>query len=463
MKSSINLPYIITISMISAMGGLLFGYDWVVIGGAKPFYERYFDILNFPNLQGWAMSSALIGCLIGAGISGSITEKYGRKKPLLLSSVLFIISAIGAGAADSFGSFMIMRAIGGIGIGLASNLSPMYIAEISPAHIRGKMVSLNQLTIVIGILAAQLVNWKIAEPIAATATNLDILNSWNGQIGWRWMFWAAGFPAMAFFVLMFFVPESPRWLANNGKTGAAFKILTRLTGEETAQKDMDAIHDTLKQSTSKIAYRKLFSGKTGKIMILGIILAVFQQWCGINVVFNYADEIFSAAGYRVSDILFNILLTGIVNLIFTFVAILTVDRWGRKSLMILGAGGLACIYIIISIVYFMHLKGLILLILVVTAIAVYAMSMAPVTWVILSEIFPNKIRGQAMAIATLSLWVACLILTFTFPLLNKFLGTSGTFILYSLICVFGLFYIFKYLPETKGKSLEQIEKDFDGE
>jgi SP family sugar porter-like MFS transporter len=445
--------------MISAMGGLLFGYDWVVIGGAKPFYERFFNIVNSPNLQGWAMSSALLGCLMGAGISGWITDRYGRKKPLILAAALFIISAIGAGSSNSFLSFMLLRAIGGIGIGLASNLSPMYIAEISPANIRGKLVSLNQLAIVIGILAAQLVNWKIAEPVAANATNLDILQSWNGQMGWRWMFWAAGFPASFFFVMMFFVPESPRWLANEGKPGTALKILTRLAGKEHAEREMNAIQESIKVDASKISYRQLFSKKLAKIMMLGIVLAVFQQWCGINVVFNYAEEVFSAAGYGVSDILFNILLTGSVNLVFTFVAISTVDKWGRKTLMLFGAAGLAFIYILMAIAYFMHIKGIMLLILVVIAIAVYAMSLAPVTWVILSEIFPNKIRGQAMALATLSLWIACLILTYTFPFLNKILGPSGTFGLYSMICMLGFVFILKSLPETKEKSLEDIEKE----
>jgi MFS transporter, SP family, arabinose:H+ symporter len=459
MKSTVNLPYILGITLISAMGGLLFGYDWVVIGGAKPFYERYFDIVNSPNLQGWAMSSALMGCLIGAGFSGWLTDKYGRKKPLILAAALFIISAIGAGAANSFTGFMLLRAIGGLGIGIASNLSPMYIAEISPAHIRGKLVAMNQLTIVIGILAAQLVNWKIAEPVAMNASNLQILHSWNGQMAWRWMFWSGGVPAILFFIMMFFVPESPRWLANAGNHAAALKILTRLGGKENAEKELSAIQETTQMKDIKISYRQLFSNKFGRIMMLGIVLAVFQQWCGINVVFNYAEEVFSAAGYGVSDILFNILLTGTVNLIFTFVAILTIDRWGRKSLMLFGASGLAFIYILMAIAYFLQIKGIILLVLVILAIAVYAMSLAPVTWVILSEIFPNKMRGQAMALATLSLWLACLILTYTFPLLNKLFRASGTFGLYSLICIFGFIYIIKALPETKGKSLEEIERE----
>lgn len=270
-------------------------------------------------------------------------------------------------------------------------------------------------------------------------------------------------PCCILFIMMFFVPESPRWLANAGHEESAMKILVRLTGNEYAEKEMAEIRETAKLGADKIFIRQLFSKRLGKVMMLGIILAVFQQWCGINVVFNYAEEVFSEAGYGVSDILFNILLTGAVNLVFTFVAISTVDRWGRKSLMLFGAAGLAFIYIIMATAYFMHVKGIILLILIIIAIAVYAMSLAPVTWVILSEIFPNKMRGQAMAMATLSLWIACLVLTYTFPFLNKILGASGTFGLYSLICLFGLGYIFKALPETKGKSLEKIEMELMGE
>lgn len=443
--------------MVSALGGLLFGYDWVVIGGAKPFYEQFFDISQSANLQGWAMSCALIGCLLGAILSGMLSDRFGRKRLLILSALLFIISALGTGASNIYLTFIIYRIVGGIGIGLASNLSPMYIAEISPASMRGKFVSLNQLTIVIGILAAQLVNWQIAEPVSLDASGAEILASWNGQTGWRWMFWAELIPAGFFFLLMFFIPESPRWLAKYGLKAEVEKILTRIGGKEYAAAEFKSISHTLLNDPAKVNFRELLKPGVKNVLLIGIVLAAFQQWCGINVIFNYAEEVFKAAGYGVSDILFNIVITGSVNLVFTFVAIYTVDRLGRRALMIIGAGGLAGIYAMIGTAYYFQISGWILLLLVVMAIACYAMSLAPITWVVLSEIFPNRIRGAAMAVATMSLWLASFLLTYTFPLLNNGLGTSGTFWLYGIICVSGLIFIFRKLPETKGKSLEEIE------
>lgn len=456
-NNKINLVYIFAISIASAFGGLLFGYDWVVIGGAKPFYESFFNISNAPFLQGWAMSSALVGCLAGAWLSGMLSDRYGRKKLLLLAAGLFIVASIGTGAANHFTLFIIYRMLGGIGIGLASNLSPMYIAEVSPSKVRGQFVSLNQLTIVIGILAAQLINWHIAEPVATGATPADILNTWNGQEGWRWMFYACAVPAILFFVFVLFIPESPRWLVSKGKSEKAFHIMKRITGEEVARIELKEITNTIHNDESGISFGSLFKSGAGRIMLLGIVLAVFQQWCGINVIFNYAQEVFSAAGYSVNDILFNIVITGSVNLIFTFVAIYTVDKLGRRALMLLGAGGLAGIYAVMGTLYYFHIQGLPLLILVLLAIACYSMSLAPVTWVVLSEIFPNKIRGAAMSVATIGLWAACFLLTYTFPLLNSALGASGTFWLYGIICISGFIFIFKKLPETKGKSLEEIE------
>ncbi|WP_341216939.1 sugar porter family MFS transporter [uncultured Wocania sp.] len=454
-----NYRFLIRISMVTAMGGLLFGYDWVVIGGAKPFYEKFFDITNSPSLQGWAMSCALVGCLVGAIFSGLLSDKYGRKRLLILAAFLFVLSAIGTGATSNFTLFILYRIIGGVGIGLASNLSPMYIAEVSPGAVRGKFVSLNQLTIVIGILAAQLVNWQLAEPVPLNATDAEILNSWNGQTGWRWMFWVEIIPAGLFFILMFFVPESPRWLAKNEKGDKALTILTKIGGQDYAQGEMNSIQENTLGLSEKINLKELFSPNLRNVLIIGIVIAVFQQWCGINVIFNYAEEIFSSAGYGVSDILFNIVITGSVNLVFTFVAIFTVDRWGRRALMLMGAGGLAGIYALMGTAYFFEITGWPLLILVISAIACYAMSLAPVTWVVLSEIFPNRIRGAAMAVATIALWLACFILTYTFPLLNHFFGASGTFWLYGLISIAGFMFIYKKLPETKGKSLEAIEKE----
>ena len=445
--------------MVSAMGGLLFGYDWVVIGGAKPFYERFFQITESANLQAWAMSSALIGCILGAIVSGVISDKLGRKLPLLLAASLFTISALGTGIADTYNTFIVYRIIGGLGIGLASTLSPMYIAEVSPSQYRGRLVSLNQMTIVIGILAAQIINILIAEKVPTDASDAFISASWNGTTGWRWMFWAEVIPAVAFFIFTFFVPESPRWLMKAGKSELAFPTLNKIGGEAYAKEEMNNIQATLNDVSEKVNFKSLWNSKYRTVLIIGIVLAVFQQWCGINIVFNYADEIFTAAGYGVSDTLFNIVITGSVNLVFTLVAMFTVDKWGRKKLMILGAAGLALTYVLLGSAFYFEMKGIAVLLMVITGIAVYAMSLAPITWVILSEIFPNRIRGAAMSLATFVLWIACFILTYTFPLLNKNLGAAGTFWLYAVICILGFLFILKKLPETKGKSLEEIEKE----
>tara|TARA_R110002049_G_scaffold267422_1_gene443784 strand:+ start:14237 stop:15646 length:1410 start_codon:yes stop_codon:yes gene_type:complete len=457
-NTKFNFTYLLFLALVSAMGGFLFGYDWVVIGGAKPFYELYFDISTLPTLQGWAMSSALIGCILGAVISGLVADRFGRKIPLIFSAALFTLSAFGTGYADHFTPFIIYRLIGGLGIGLASTLSPMYIAEIAPAKYRGQFVAINQLTIVIGILAAQIANYFIAESIPDTSTPDMILSSWNGQMGWRWMFWAELIPAGLFFVLMFLVPKSPRFLVKINKDTAAQSVLSKIGGDVYANHALSNIRLTLKESgNKKVGFSDFKSPKIKPIIIIGIVLAVFQQWSGINIIFNYAEEIFTAAGYSVGDMLFNIIITGSVNLIFTFVAMRTVDSWGRRKLMLLGSIGLAVVYAILGGAYYFEFTGWPVLLLVISAIAIYAMSLAPITWVVLSEIFPNRLRGVAMSIATFSLWVASFILTFTFPILNDALGASGTFWVYSLICVAGFLFIKSKLPETKGKSLEEIE------
>jgi len=456
--SNYNKSYILGITLVSAMGGLLFGYDWVVIGGAKPFYERFFDIAGSPHLQGWAMSTALIGCLFGAMSSGFFTERFGRKIPLIAAATLFTVAAVGTGLANSFTVFVIYRLVGGLGIGLASAISPMYIAEISPAYMRGRLVSINQLTIVLGILAAQITNYLIAEEVPDGATDEFILQSWNGQTGWRWMFWAGGVPAVLFFVLSFFIPESPRFLGKIGKWESAERILAKIGGKEYANDEKIAIRESLAHFSEHVEWKNLLTKDVRPVLIIGVFLAVFQQWCGINVIFNYAEEIFTEAGFSVTDMLFNVVITGTVNLVFTLLAMRLVDNWGRRKLMLLGASGLAMIYIFLGASYYFEWKGLVVLILVMTAIAAYAMTLAPITWVVLSEIFPNRLRGAAMAVATTALWIACFILTFTFPILNNLLNASGTFWLYSFICLAGFLFILKKLPETKGKTLEEIEK-----
>ncbi len=453
----LNKRFIIGITLVSAMGGLLFGYDWVVIGGAKPFYERFFDISHSASLQGWAMSSALIGCLFGALLSGFISDRLGRKLPMIMAAGLFTLSALGTGAVNHFTPFIIYRLIGGLGIGLASTISPMYIAEISPAHLRGRLVSVNQLTIVTGILAAQVINYLIADKMPENTTNEMIVSSWNVQMGWRWMFWAEVVPASMFFILAFFIPESPRFLVKSGKLEASLETLKKIGGSYYAREEEKNISESLKDSSSRVDWKVLTAKKVRPVLLLGIVLAVFQQWCGINVIFNYAEEIFTSAGYSVSDMLFNIVITGAVNLVFTLVAMRVVDSWGRRKLMLLGSSGLAIIYLVLGSSYYFGLQGIAILTMVIMAIAVYALTLAPVTWVILSEIFPNRIRGAAMAIATTSLWIASFVLTYTFPLLNKALNASGTFWLYAFICISGFLFILRRLPETKEKSLEEIE------
>ncbi len=451
------------ICLVAAMGGLLFGYDWVVIGGAKPFYEPFFGLVGEGKawLAGWAMSSALAGCLAGALLSGAITDRLGRKKILVGAAVMFTVSAIWTALSQSFDAFIIARIIGGMGIGLASNVSPMYIAEISPAEMRGKLVSINQLTIVIGVLAAQIVNLFIYRyaPVDRDATTEAILNSWSGQYGWRWMFAAETIPAGLFFLLALAVPESPRWLLKQSRTEEAMAILAKVGGAAYAAAEVADIEATLEGEHNTVHYSELFKPRLLKILGLGIFIAMFQQWCGINVIFNYAEEIFRAAGYDVSGMMFNIVITGIVNLAFTFVAIKTVDRWGRRPLMLLGSGGLMVTYAILGACYYFGLKGPVVLGVVLVAIACYAMTLAPITWVLLSEIFPNRIRSAAMSLCISSLWIACFGLTATFKPINAALGAAGTFWLYGVICLVGFVVLHRWIPETKGKSLEDIERE----
>ncbi len=453
-----NLAYVWTISLVAALGGLLFGYDWVVIGGAKPFFERYFDLVG-EMTRGWANSCALVGCLLGALAAGALSDRFGRKRLLIAAAILFAATSVGNALAPSFTIFVLWRMLGGVAIGLASNLSPMYIAEVAPAQMRGRLVSINQLTIVIGVLLAQFVNWWIVRDLPRGLSEEAMAHSWYVLRGWRWMFGITAVPSLLFFFGMFVVPESPRWLAKNGKQGPAQDVLARIVGKDYAAAAIAEIESTLVHETSSVRFSELLEPKMARVLALGVLLAVFQQWCGINVIFNYAEEIFRGAGYDISDVLKNIAWTGSVNLAFTFVALGVVDRGGRRPLMLVGAAGLALIYIALGACYSLHVQGLPVLLLVLAAIGCYGMSLAPVTWVVISEIFPNRIRGAAMAVAVSALWIACFILTFTFPLLNKRLGPAGTFWLYAAVCVAGFVYIFLRLPETRGKTLEEIERE----
>ena len=427
-----NRRFIYFICLVSAMGGLLFGYDWVVIGGAKPFYELYFGIGDSPLMQGVAMTTALVGCLAGAMVAGAAADRYGRKPLLTVAAVLFTVSAIATGLFNDFTLFNVARFVGGIGIGVASALSPVYIAEVSPKEIRGRMVSMNQMAIVIGILAAQIVNMLLAKD-----TGVAESQAWNREWGWRWMFWAETLPAALFLVMSFMIPESP-----------VFVQLKKARGS-----------DRMKERSEQAGMKELLQPKYSRMLLLGLIVAVFQQWCGTNVIFNYAQEIFTGAGFDVDGMFINIVITGIANVIFTLVALYVIERWGRRTLILIGAGGLGLIYLTLGTCYYMQVTGVMMVALVVAAISVYAMTLGPVTWTLLAEIFPNRIRGVAMGVCTFALWVGCCTLTFSFPSMNASLGSSGTFWAYSLICVCAFVYLWRNCPETKGKSLEELEKE----
>ena len=427
-----NRRFIYFICLVSAMGGLLFGYDWVVIGGAKPFYELYFGIGDSPLMQGVAMTTALVGCLAGAMVAGAAADRYGRKPLLTVAAMLFTVSAIATGLFNDFTLFNVARFVGGIGIGVASALSPVYIAEVSPKEIRGRMVSMNQMAIVIGILAAQIVNMLLAKD-----TSVAESQAWNREWGWRWMFWAETLPAALFLVMSFMIPESP-----------VFVQLKKARGS-----------NMIKERSEQAGLKELLQPKYSRMLLLGLIVAVFQQWCGTNVIFNYAQEIFTGAGFNVDGMFINIVITGIANVIFTLVALYVIERWGRRTLILIGAGGLGLIYLTLGTCYYLQVTGVMMVALVVAAISVYAMTLGPVTWTLLAEIFPNRIRGVAMGVCTFALWVGCCTLTFSFPSMNASLGSSGTFWAYSLICVCAFVYLWRNCPETKGKSLGELEKE----
>lgn len=438
----VNFRYLLTISLVTALGGLLFGFDISVISGTIPFLQEYFELNE--TLKGFVVSSALIGCIIGAGYAGKLGDKFGRKKVLLVVSALFGISAIGSGLAHSILSFVTYRIIGGIAVGGASVLAPVYIAEVSPAHIRGRMVSLNQLTIVLGISMAYYSNYFL----------LAI-----GEDAWRWMFVAEAVPSLLFFVALFIVPESPRWLVARNNESEAVKILDKVGGRYFANNAMAEIRESFKgyekRGTLKDAFRKKYS----MILFLGIFIAVFQQWSGINVIFFYGPEIFKNANLEIDTALYYTTLVGLMNILFTLVAMRVIDKMGRKKLMLIGAAGMTICYLIIG--YLFHTgrtEDWMLLAFIILTPAFFAFGLGPTVWVVLSEMFPNKIRGAAMSVATFSLWVACYILTLTFPIFVEQFNQANTFWIYAVICFIGFIVIYKLLPDTKGVTLEKLEK-----
>lgn len=459
--NKLNIRFLWLMAFVAGMGGFLFGYDWVVVGGAKNFYEPFFGITT-PSMKGWGTSSALIGCIFGALLCFAISDKFGRRRLLILSGFLFAVAAIGTALSNNFTVYNIYRIVGGFGIGITLNLSPMYISEMSPTNMRGKFVSVNQLMIMIGILVAQTANWRISlldTEMPANATAEIIRQSWNGQMGWRWMFGLQVIPATLFFVLMIIMPESVRWLVKKGQDSKARRILTRIGGTDYADREVAFIKNTISENeVDKVNFRDLIEPRLFKILLLGIFLAILQQWCGMNVIFYYAADIFRAAGYDILQMMGQIVIIGSVMVISVIITILVVEKTGRKALMLFGTGGLAIIYIIEG--YFFHIDklGIPIVVLTLASVAIYSLTLAPVVWVLLSEIFPNRIRGAAMSLAAISLWIGNFSLTFTFPSIKESLGWTLNFWLYAIICIIGFLVMVYKLPETKGKSLEEIEE-----
>ena len=446
------------------MGGYLFGYDWVVIGGAKIFYEPFFAIEDSAALRGWAMSSALLGCLVGAGFSGSWSDKYGRKKLLILSALLFLLSAVGTGAVDNFSWFIFYRIVGGLGIGIASNVSPIYIAEVSPTEIRGKLVSLNQLTIVLGILSAQLANWMIANLFTEGTSQLPAEGI---EQAWRWMFWAEALPAALFFILAFIIPESPRWLASKGSFSNAETILSNL--RETKEEVEEELKEIKGALTVKQAGWSLF--KTNKnvrrVVFLGMLLMLMQQFTGINIIFYYAPTVFGLAGFTSSlDQMICTVLCGVVNLLATIIAMRFVDKLGRKIILKIGFSIISLSMIVLGICIYFITNGMNYAWIPFTAVAItlicitgFAMSAGPIMWTLCAEIQPLKSREFGIACSTATCWISSTILGATFLTLVNTLGAAETFWLYAILNIIFIAITILLIPETKGVSLEYIEKN----
>jgi MFS transporter, SP family, xylose:H+ symportor len=454
--------YVTAITLVAAIGGLLFGYDTAVVSGAEKSLEAYFiDSLGLgPLVHGATISSALIGCIIGGLMSGYFSSKFGRRNSLIIAAVLFLISALGSAYPEFLFftkgeptlslllTFNLYRIIGGIGVGLASAICPMYIGEIAPANIRGRLVSFNQFTIIFGMLVVYFVNWNIA--------NGQTLE-WINDIGWRYMFASEAIPALLFAILLLFVPETPRYLALNNQDDRALDILTKINGSSEAKSILHEIKQTVSISVEKsFSSKKLFSyGKL--VIIIGIMLSVFQQFVGINVALYYAPRIFESMGAAKDASMLQTIVMGLVNTIFTVVAILTVDRWGRKPLLIVGSIGMAVGMFGVAGMAFSNIIGISTLIFIIVYTASFMMSWGPICWVLISEIFPNKIRGQAVAIAVAAQWSANYLISSTYPIMMEFSG-GMTYGFYGLMSVLSAIFVWKFVPETKGKTLEEVER-----
>lgn len=441
-KISFNHKYIIGISFISALGGYLFGFDFAVISGALPFLRIQFMLDAW--WEGFLTGSLALGCIAGCLVAGNIADRYGRKPGLMIAALIFALSSVGIAFSSTLTLFVVMRFMAGIGVGMASMLCPMYIAEISPAKVRGRNVAINQLTIVIGILITNLVNYFLAD---------------TGPDAWRWMFGLGVVPSLIFLIGVLWLPESPRWLLKAGHSVKAKEVLLKLGSEAFVKSTFVDIEKSL-VGIKKQSYKAVFEKSVRPAVIVGIILAVFQQLCGINVVFNYTSTIFESVGANLDRQLFETVAIGAVNLIFTLLAMWQVDKLGRKPLMLIGSLGLSVVYIVLAFLLQNQFPAGVVSIFVLLAISMYAFSLAPVTWVLISEIFPNKIRGAASSVAIISLWAAYFIIVFTFPVLAKKLGAFGPFYLYAGVCFLGFLYIKSRVKETKGQTLEELEENF---
>ena len=461
-----NSTYLLSLTLVATLGGLLFGYDTAVISGTVGSLEKFFvepyglNEMSANSRLGFVVSSALIGCIIGGISGGWISKTLGRKNGLVLAALLFLISALGSsmpelfvseiGTADHtfFYHFIVYRIIGGIGVGLASMLSPLYIAEIAPAHIRGKLVSLNQFAIIFGMLIVYFVNYFIADQGD---------EMWLHTTGWRWMFASETIPAGLFLIMLLFVPDTPRSLVLKNKNQKALEVLTKVNGLEKAKTILLEIENTVIHHSGK-----LFSyGIT--VIVIGILLSVFQQFVGINVVLYYAPEIFKSMGAQTDIALLQTIIVGAVNLLFTVLAIVSVDKLGRKPLMITGALGMGIAMFALGTSFFSESVGIFALICMLVYVASFAMSWGPVTWVLLSEIFPNKIRGRAMAIAVAAQWISNYLVSWTFPMMDKNtyliekFNHGFSYWIYGLMSLLAMFLVWKFVPETKGKTLEEME------
>ena len=445
------------IAAVSALGGLLFGYDTGVINGAQFYLTEYFDLSD--GLKGWVVGSALLGCFVGAVVAGPLSIKIGRKWSLIISAIFFTVSAYGSGLPELFpqtvSMLVVFRIIGGLGIGVASMNAPMYIAEIAPSNIRGRMVTYYQLAIVIGFFVVFLATYFIGN---------DLSEAENIEFGWRRMFWSELIPSILFLVLLFIVPKSPRWLALKGKDADALAILKKINGDDIASKEMTRIKASLNETNDGIKVNYFAKGILA-IVAIGTVLSVLQQFTGINAVLYYGADIFEKAlGFGKEDVLAQQILLAFVNLVFTFVAMFTVDKFGRKPLLYIGSAGMIIGFLLLAITLQTDSVGLLSLIGVLLFIASFALSMGPVVWVLLSEMFPNKIRSVAMSIAVAAQWAANYVVSQSFPVVmgsevNNSAAWNGSlpyyiFIAFILIIVF---VTYKFIPETKGKTLEEIE------